>query len=465
MKKKWRKRSACICTIAMSAVLLAACGNSGQEENSAGNTATISVGDIPSADTDPEANKICMERIAAFEKNNPSIKIKPDTYVFSPDSYSAMAAAGTLPTTYHLPFTQAKNVIDNEYTEDVTEVFKKYGIYDQISDTIMEKISSNGKIYLIPEACYDSGIALNMKLYRQAGLVNEDGTPKIPATWEELAENAQTIKEKTGKTGFAMPASGWRFMAIAWSFGGEFLEQKRDGTWKAVFDSPEVVKALEYVKDLKWKYNAIQENILISSDNVSQLLASGEAGMMFGEPIQVSACTIFGMDFNDVGMIQMPAGPARHVTLIGGTYSAINKGASDEEVDAVIKWLTETSTLGLSLTDQVKENVKSQIEQDLAVRNVVGINTISPWKSDNPVQKFREELSREKANVNLDYVKSYNDKSNIEFHEEEPVAASPLYRTLGNCIQEVWTNENADCAALLKQAAADFQKNQLDNLK
>lgn len=463
MKKKWMKLSVCICTLTMGAALLSACG--GEQAAGSGSAVAISVGDIPSADAKPEANKICMDRIAAFEKNNPNIKVKPDTYVFSPDSYSAMAAAGTLPTTYHLPFTQAKNVIDNEYTEDVTDVFKKYGIYDQISDTIMEKISSNGKIYLIPESCYDSGIALNMKLYKQAGLVNEDGTPKIPATWEELAENAQIIKEKTGKTGFAMPASGWRFMNIAWSFGGEFLEQGSDGKWKAIFDSPEVVKALEYVKDLKWKYNAIQENILINADNINQLLASGEAGMMFGEPIQVSSCTIYGMDFNDVGMVPMPAGPAKHVTLIGGTYSAVNKGASEEEVDAVIKWLMETSTLGVTLTDEVKGNVKSQIEQDLASGNVVGINTISPWKSDNPVQKFREELGREKANVNLEFVKSYNDKSSIEFHEEEPVAASPLYRTLGNCIQEVWTNENADCAALLKQAAADFQKNQLDNLK
>lgn len=465
MEKKWSRFVSITCALVMGTMLISACGNSQKKNENGEDVTTISVGDIPTADTDPEANQICMERIANFEKNNPDIKIKADSYVFSPDSYSAMAAAGTLPTTYHLPFTQAKTVIDNEYTEDVSEAFKKFGIYDQISDTIMEKISSDGKIYLIPEACYDSGLVLNMKLYKQAGLVNDDGMPKIPTTWEELAENAKAIKEKTGKTGFAMPASGWRFMPIAWSFGGEFLEQQSDGKWKAVFDSPEVVAALEYVKDLKWKYNVIQENALINSDGVNQLLASGEAGMMFGEPIQVSSCTIFGMDFADVGMVQMPAGPAKHVTLIGGTYSAVNKGATEKEIEAVIRWLTETSTLGVTLTDTAKKNINSQIELDLSTKNVVGINTISPWKSDNAVQQYREQISQEKANVNLDYVKNYNDKSNIEFHEEEPVVASQLYRALNNCIQEVWTNENADCEALLKQTAADFQKNQLDNLK
>lgn len=161
-------------------------------------------------------------------------------------------------------------------------------------------------------------------------------------------------------------------------------------------------------------------------------MASGEAGMMFGEPIQVSSCTIFGMDFADVGMVQMPAGPAKHVTLIGGTYSAVKKGATEKEIEAVIRWLTETSTLGVTLTDTAKENINSQIELDLSTKNVVGINTISPWKSDNAVQQYREQISKEKANVNLDYVKNYNDKSNIEFHEEEPVVASQLYRALNN---------------------------------
>ena len=46
---------------------------------------------------------------------------------------------------------------------------------------------------------------------------------------------------------------------------------------------------------------------------------------------------------------------------------------------------------------------------------------------------------------------------------EEPVCAQELYGILDGCIQEVLTNKDADCAALIKKASSDFQMNYLDN--
>ncbi len=462
MKKQLKKAAACMCITAIAVSMAVSCGKKDAEKDG---VITISVGDIPAADVDPRANQICMERIAEFEKNNPDIKIEADSYSFAPDTYAAMAEAGTLPTTYYVPFTQSKLIMDMEYSTDITEAFKKYGLYDKVSDTILEKISKNGKIYLAPYDCYDSGMVLNMKLFKEAGLLNADGTPKTPQTWEELAQTAETIKKKTGKAGLALLPSGWRFMNIAWSYGGEFVEKTPDGKWKAIFDSPEVTAALQYVKDLKWKYNAIQENVLADAEGINQLVGTGQAAMMFGEPGTATKCMTYGMDIKDVGMMQMPAGPKKRVTLIGGTYSVIKKGSTEKEIDAVIRWLQETGTLGTELNDKTKKSIQSQIDLNLASNVIVGAQTITPWNSNNPVTEYRKNLEKEQTNINLDFVKEYNNKNDIEFHEEVPVAASPLYRTLGNCIQEVLTNENADCAELLKQAAHDFQKNQLDNIK
>ncbi|MDO5585998.1 MAG: hypothetical protein Q4G53_02805 [Clostridia bacterium] len=44
------------------------------------------------------------------------------------------------------------------------------------------------------------------------------------------------------------------------------------------------------------------------------------------------------------------------------------------------------------------------------------------------------------------------------------MSAQQLYATLDRCLQEVMTNENADCAAILEKANSDFQSNYLDNL-
>lgn len=466
--KKWRKAVSWICILSLFALGISSCGNSGQKNSGDSEVIEISIGDIPSAETDPVANQICMERIADFEKNNPDIKIKPDTYVFSPDSYIAMAEAGTLPTMYHVPFTQAKTIIDMEYSADVTEELKKNGIYDQISDVILEKISYNGKIFLIPEACYDSGLAFNMDLMEQAGLINDDGTPKAPTTWDELVETAQIIKQKTGKAGFVLPTTkgvgGWRFMPLAWSYGAVFEEQE-DGKWKANLDSPEAVAALQFIKDLKWKYDVLPANALVDNEEVQKLMGTGEAGMTLSEPIQASKYVQYGLDLKSIGMAQMPAGPEKHVTLIGGTYSVIKNGASSKEIEACIRWLIETGAMSIELTDEVKENINKAVELEYANNTVVGAETITPFKADSPVTQYKSQLMREKANVNLDYVKLYNNKDGIAFQEEEPIETSALYQTLSACMQEVLTNKDADCAEVLRKASSDFQKNHLDNIK
>lgn len=41
------------------------------------------------------------------------------------------------------------------------------------------------------------GLYINKPLFTKAGLVNEDGSVKVPQTYEELAEFAGIIKEKT----------------------------------------------------------------------------------------------------------------------------------------------------------------------------------------------------------------------------------------------------------------------------
>lgn len=452
------------CAAAVSLAMLAGC-QFGKESAKNGDIVEISIGDIPTEETNPKTRKIALEKFAEFEKNNPNIKITPDSYSFSPDTYTAMAEAGTLPTTYYLPFTQASLVIDMGYAADVTQALKKYNIYDQINDTILEKISRNGKIYLIPKTCYDSGLAFNMKVMKEAGLVNEDGTPKVPTTWEELAQTAKTIKEKTGKAGLVIPTTqgtgGWRFMPIAWSYGAKF-EEKVDGKWVAKFDSPECAEALQFIKDLKWKYDVLPANSLVDAEEVLKTLGTGGAGMTFLEPGQMSKCVSYGMNLEDVGFAQMPAGPKEHVTLLGGAYQVIRSDATEEQIDAVVQYLIQTGILSTDLTEDAKENINGQIDLDIANNNVVGAETITPWKSDCPAALFRSQLIKERANINLNYVKLYNDKTGIKFREEEPIATSALYRTLSSCIQEVLTNKDADCAKVLKDAAADFQKNQLD---
>ena len=73
----------------------------------------------------------------------------------------------------------------------------------------------------------------------------------------------------------------------------------------------------------------------------------------------------------------------------------------------------------------------------------------------------------EHTNGNPNHVRLYNEfvaNPTCDIQPEEPACCQQLYGILANCIQEVWTDENADCAAIMEKANADFQRDYLDTM-
>ena len=92
---------------------------------------------------------------------------------------------------------------------------------------------------------------------------------------------------------------------------------------------------------------------------------------------------------------------------------------------------------------------------------------MSVWSNESEALKYEQQLIDENINTNPNHVRLYNEfaaNCPCEVMAEEPVSAQQLYATLDRCLQEVMTNENADCAAILEEANSDFQSNYLDNL-
>ncbi len=437
--------------------------NTGKTED--GKTLLI-VGDCPAEDTNPEQYKSYVEKVAAFEERHPDIKVEMDTYKYDVQNFMAKFEADTLPTIYYAPMTEAKMLIENGCAADITEQFKARGYYDAVNPFMFENISKDGSVYLLPSDCYDVGIFMNMDILEQAGLVSEDGTPHEPQTWEELAEMAVTIKEKTGKSGFILSTTnntgGWRFTPIAWSFGTTFMEKDSEGNWQATFDSDECAAALQFVKDLKWKYDVLPENALVDNAEVQTQMAIGSAAMAFGNPQFINECSKKGMKPESVGLVRMPSGPERRVSMMGGGYRVINANATPDQIEAALIYAEEMYGITVNITDAIKENVVSGYEDSIAQGFVVGMYTLTPWKADNEVQSFKIDKAKEMCNVNYNHIALYNNKDDIEYQSEEPVEAQALYALLDTCIQEVLTNKDADCKALLKKAASDFQHNYLD---
>ena len=464
--KKGKRIAALILAGAMTASLFTACGKSADKDES-GKT-VISVGGWPEKNDNTYANY--EKKRTEFEQENPDVSVVPDQWKFDLKSFYPKAAGGQLPNVYESNFTEVSQIINANYGSDITAALKKYNLYDNLNKDVLDVVSKDGKVYAFPYAAYVLGLAYNVDMLEKAGLMEADGTPKQPKDWNEVAEFAQKIKQATGKAGFVFPTAnnngGWIFTCLAWSFGTEFMKQGSDGKWKATFNSPEAAAALQWIKDLKWKYDVLPSNALIDGTELYKVFGTGEAAMLIAAGDFPRKVVSYDMKPEQAGIMAIPSGPKKHVTLLGGSVYALSNNSTEDQIDAGVRWIKQSYTPIIS--DTFKENKKKEIESYRDKGQLVTIQSMSPWNSNAETVKYESELRTSLANANINHVRLYNEfvanLGDCELRPEEPICAQELYGILDGCIQEVLTNKDADCATLLEKANSDFQSNYLDNI-
>ncbi len=456
--------AATVITVSMG--IFSGCGKKVNDKDDKGRT-VISVGVWPSKKGVNLDN--ANARKERFEKANPDVVIEPDTWTFDRKTFYAKAAGGNLPVLYQVAYTEMPEIISSGYSADISKVLKKRGYDGMFNESVMDVISKNGKVYGFPLDSYVLGLAYNTELFEKAGLMESDGTPKQPKDWYELAEFAQKIKKSTGKAGFVFPTAnnngGWMFTPIAWSFGVEFMKKDSKGKWQATFNTKECVDTLQYIKDLKWKYDVLPANTFVDYGEMYKSFATGNAAMLMSAGSYAGSVSKYGMTPEQSGIMALPAGPRRNVTLLGGSVWCIRDNATEDQIDAAVRWL-ETA-ISYKLTDEFKTNKKVEIEKNLSENKLVGVNSMSIWSEKAESRVWENELIAKNANANKNHFKLYNDfvaNCPAEVQPEEPVCCQELYGILDSCIQEVLTNKDADCSKIIKNAASDFQKNYLDKV-
>ena len=118
------------------------------------------------------------------------------------------------------------------------------------------------------------------------------------------------------------------------------------------------------------------------------------------------------------------------------------------------------------MSDDAKNSLRAdyQTKYDEG-KSVIGIKDLSIWTDKEATQHYKNELIEEFRNIDEKNIASYNEnKDKVEYQTEEKMCAQDLYGLLDSCIQEVLTNQNADCKAVLEKAASDFQLNFLNNI-
>jgi len=427
---------------------------------------TITVAMWP-AENDTAGLELKEKQLEEMKKKYPWITVKPDRWPYDVKSFLPKAASGQLPTVYSTYFTEPQKIIGGGYAADITDVMMAYGYDKSISEEVLDLVTKDGRIYGLPSDAYTMGVHYNVNLMKEAGLVDGNGKPLIAKTWDELLEFAKTIKEKTNQAGFSLPSvnnqGGWQFLNIAWGFGADFQKQDEDGNWIAVFNSPEAVQAMQWVKDLKWVHDVIPANTLLSIVEQNQFFAADQLGMKLRDYGAANEMIVnFGMSKDNLAMSAMPAGPAGAFAQLGGNLYMFSPDATYEEIDAAFKWL-EITGFSDSTSEEALATLEDNLKVDVANGKIVGPYGVPPIWANSERFEAERQIRSKLANVDMSLFDHYLRSAEfVTVLPEPPINCQEMYKLLDNVIQAVWTDKNADPKALLDKAVEDFQRDYLD---
>lgn len=421
---------------------------------------TITIGIYPE-DGDTENIELHKGYIAKMAELHPNVTCKPASYVYAVDTFVPLAESGNCPTFFETWYTEPAKLIKGGYVRDITDILDAKGWLDQMTDSVKALLSdADGKVYGVPRDGYVLGLMINVDMFKEAGLVDENGVPMFPETWDQLAEYAKKIKDATGQAGIVLQGqdngAGWHFSNIAWAFGAELVLTNEDGTYKSNLGSDEAIAAMEYVKSLRWEYDVLTADPTVENwGSGFEHIAAGTAAMYIAANDAVNQPTSMGLSLDSLALGALPAGPAGAYGLTGGTPYMFSADATDAEVEAGLDYL---QIMGKSpvMDDEAKQGImdsaKSNNEQGIPV-----IKSVSAWNS-----KDREDAEAaaiaEYGNVNEAFYANYFDFiANGNIKSEEPGKTQSMYGCITKVLQEVYTNKDADVAALMANAEAEYQ--------
>lgn len=135
-----------------------------------------------------------------------------------------------------------------------------------------DAVTYDGQMHGVPFDLHANLFHVNVDLFKEAGLVDEEGNPILPSSREEFFEQANTMKETTGQDYFATDASqfpiGVRILfTLVWQQDSDLISE--DGM-SATVNTPESAEALDFLNTMftegyanpEFNYDASQEAFL-----------------------------------------------------------------------------------------------------------------------------------------------------------------------------------------------------------
>src|SRR5581483_6231209 len=255
----------------------------------------------------PLDRQIWDETVSRFEKENPNIVIEGVEREYQPEEFITVMAGGKGPDLVKVWAGAIQTLASLGFLEPIDSYIQNWTQQDFINPALWQSTQVGGHLYGIPADTYFLFLLYRKDMFLKAGLNPE----APPATWDELVTDARALTNRDkGQYGLGLIPKTWYFQDFVWQAGGEMIRME-DGKPRAAFAEPQAVQALRFWKDLRWKYNVLQPDLLIQESELLHLFALGKVSMIFGVANQLPALiSRYKIDPQTFGIAPMPAGPA-----------------------------------------------------------------------------------------------------------------------------------------------------------
>lgn len=230
------------------------------------------------AEYSPKTAPFWQDQVKQFEAAHPGVKVTLEVVGWQQmhDTTAQRIAAGNLPDLVNTATIWLPEWVEAGALQEVGPAYVSDAVKNDIVPALLEKGAAyKGKIYGLPIAAGARGMFINDALLTEAGL--DPASP--PKTFDTLKTDTTTIKDKTGKFGFAFDAKGVQafryFGFFLWNSGGKFF----DAGGKAAFNSDAGVKALTFLVDLA-KTGAIPDPTGTTIEDLEPMFLAGRLAMV-----------------------------------------------------------------------------------------------------------------------------------------------------------------------------------------
>jgi len=424
-----------------------------------GRDVEITVVGMP-AESNPTGLAGWKAAVARFEAKYPNVKITGSDYGYAPDTFPALVAGDQVPNLYSAYLTDRDKMVGEGIAADLTSFYEKSKLTDVYSPNLLALVSADGKTYGMPTGAYVMGLGYNIKLLKDAGY------DAPPTTWADLGPVAQKLTNRdAGIAGFSFirgeaHQAGWHGTVIAYNFGAQasdIVTKGADGKYTAGFDNAQTLAALNFIKDLQWKYDALPKELLEWPTNGEQL-ATGKSAMvlMAGSQLAWIKQTYPDVDMNQFGFAPLPAGPdGKMVSLGGGDVAYISAKSTPDQIEAgfYYRLFIQFDPGEVTAKFEATKTDPTAVIGDPGYPMYVGA-----------FQENYAALTKQFANLPVENYALFNNAT-IGLMNEPQISGQDYYAALGDVVSAIVTDEATDPAAALTAAQATFQTNVLDLLK